>query len=307
MISHAQELRVLFPPQEKHKFIELVTKPPRDAGRAFDVWTFRELKRTATEQNILPHIAISTIHAWLKEAALKPWQFKYWLNSTDPDFERKMFDVIRLYLEPPPNSTVLCIDEKTGIQALERAFADHPMRPGKITRREFNYIRHGTRALFAALNPHTGKVFGKCFERQRSKEFLSFLIELLDREKDSGKEIHIILDNLKTHSTEEVRKYVADFCGWDWGKMTEEERKTILMKPNKRVVFHFLPIHASWLNQIEIWFSILSRGVLKRGSFQSIQELEQRILEFIQDYNQHRAKPFKWTYTGQPLAPGIPM
>lgn len=306
MIFPEAELRVLFPPQEKHSFIELVTKPPREAGRAFDVWTFRELKQTAIEQKILPRISISTIHDWLKEAALKPWQFKYWLNSTDPDFTRKMFDVIRLYLEPPPHSTVICIDEKTGMQALERAFPDKPMMKGRITRREFNYIRHGTRALFAAFHPHTGKVFGKCFERQRSQEFLIFLKEVVNREKDTGKEIHFILDNLKTHSTEEVRKYVAEFCGLRWDEMTNEERKIILQKPNKGIVFHFLPIHASWLNQIEIWFSFLTRGVLKRGSFQNLQDLETKIDEFIEDYNRYRAKPFKWTYTGQPLATGIP-
>jgi transposase len=287
---------------EKHRFIELVLKPPREVGRAFEAWSYRELQRTAIQKRIVGTIAIGTIHNWLKQAALKPWQWRYWLNSTDPLFEEKMFGIIRLYLEPPPGSVVLCVDEKTGMQALERVAPDKPMLPGKALRREFGYIRHGTRALFAAFNPHTGKVMGKIFKKHRGKEFCKFLKLIL--KKHPKVEIHLIVDNFRTHMTEEVRILVAKACGLNWKKMTQDERKQILQKPNKRVVFHFLPFHASWLNQVEIWFSFLSRDVLKRGSFPSLQDLIQKVLHYIRDYNRHRAHPFKWTYTGQPLAVG---
>ena len=125
--------------------------------------------------------------------------------------------------------------------------------------------------------------------------------------KHPGKEIHLIVDNFRTHMTEEVEKLVAQACHLNWKKMTQDERKQILQKPNKRIVFHFLPFHASWLNQVEIWFSFLSRDILKRGSFPSIQDLIQKVLHYIRDYNCHRAHPFKWTYTGQPLAVGNPV
>ena len=213
-----------------------------------------------------------------------------------------MFGIIRLYLEPPPDSVVLCIDEKTGMQALERVAPDKPILPGKPLLREFGYIRHGTRALFAGFNPHTGKVLGKIFKRHRTKEFCEFLKPVL--KKFRHKELHIIVDNFKTHMSEPVRKLVARACGLNWTKMTDEERKQILQKPNKRVVFHFLPFHASWLNQVEIWFSFLSRDVLKRGSFTGPKDLIDKVMHYIRDYDRYRAHPFKWTYTGQPLAVG---
>ena len=271
-------------------------------GRALEAWSYRELRREAIRQGIVCSISTQTIHRWLKEAALKPWQWRYWLNSTDPDFERKMFGVLRLYLEPPPRSTVLCVDEKTGIQALERVSPDKPILPGKPLLREFGYIRHGTVNLFGAFNPHTGKLLGRPSERNRAREFCEFLRWVV--RKHPRKEIHLIMDNLKTHLTEEVRKLVAKMCGLSWRKMTEEEKKGILQKPNKRIVFHFLPFHASWLNQIEIWFSFLSRDLLRRGSFTSKKDLRQKLFHYIRDYNRYRAHPFKWTYTGQPLAIG---
>lgn len=279
-------------------------KPPREVGRAFEAWSFRELRRTAIGENIFESISIGTIHNWLKEAALKPWQWKYWLNSADPLFKEKMFGVIRLYLEPPPNSIILCVDEKTGMQALERVAPDKPMLPGMPLKREFGYIRHGTRALFAAFNPHVGDVLGKIFKRHRSREFCSFLRLILKKYPDPRKEIHIIVDNFKTHMTEAVRKLVAKASGLKWKKMTKDERKQILQKLNKRIVFHFLPFHASWLNQVEIWFSFLSRDVLKRGSFTGPQDLTDKVVHYIDDYDRCRAHPFKWTYTGQPLAVG---
>ena len=271
-------------------------------GRAFDAWSYRTLQAEAVRQGIVESISLDTIWTWLHEADLKPWQWRYWLNSKDPLFEQKMFDVVRLYLEPPPNSVVLCIDEKTGMQALERVAPDYPMVAGRPTRREFGYIRHGTQTLFAAFHTQTGKVLGKIFDRHRSEEFCRFLKTVFKKFQD--REIHVILDNFKTHMTEEVRRLVATACGLDWETMTKEERKQVLQKPHKRIVFHFLPFHASWLSQVEIWFSFLSRDMLKRGNFTGKPDLKNKVYNYIDDYDHYRAHPFKWTYTGQPLAAG---
>jgi transposase len=280
-------------------------RPPREVGRAFEAWSYRLLQEEAIRQGIVDSISLDTIWRWLDGAELKPWQWRYWLNSADPFFREKMFGILRLYLEPPPQAVVLCVDEKTGMQALERVAPDKLILPGKPLLREFGYLRHGTRQLFAAFNPHKGDVFGRIFKRHRSREFSSFLRLILKRHP--GQEIHLILDNLKTHMTEAVRKLVAHASGLKWKEMTKEERKEILRKPNKRIVFHFLPFHASWLNQVEIWFSFLSRDVLKRGNFTSKQDLTDKVFDYIRDYNRHRAHPFKWTYTGQPLAVGNPI
>jgi transposase len=276
--------------------------PPREVGRAFEAWSYRLLKEEAVRQGIVKSISLDTIWTWLHEADLKPWQWRYWLNSTDPLFEQKMFGVVRLYLEPPPNSVVLCVDEKTGMQALERAAPDWAMVPGRPVRREFGYIRHGTQTLFAAFATQTGKVLGQVCDRHRSEEFCGFLKKIFRKFPD--KEIHIIVDNFKTHMTEAVRKLVALACDLDWESMTKEERKEVLQKPNKHIVFHFLPFHASWLSQVEIWFSFLSRDVLRRGNFTSKQDLRNKVYDYIDDYDRYRAHPFKWTYAGQPLAVG---
>jgi len=220
------------------------------------------------------------VRSILNEAELKPHRWHYWLNSPDPDFETKMLRVVDLYCNPPKGVRILCIDEKSQIQALERLVLDRPMTFGRIQLREFYYRRHGVLNLMAAFDVKTGKVFGRCFSRNRHEEFLEFLDGLFDFYSDEP--LICVLDNLRTHMHEEVEARVARERG--------------------RVRFQFLPTHASWLNQVEIWFARLQREVLRRGSFSGLRDLEEKIMVYIKWYNKTRAHPYRWTYRGYSLA-----
>ncbi len=201
-----------------------------------------------------------------------------WLTSLDPEFDTKQVDVCGLYLNPPENTIVVSIDEKTSIQAKQPIRRELPVEPGKPARREFEYKRHGVQALLAALLVHSGKIVGNVYDRNSRVEFLDFLNQL-ETEIPAGKHVHAILDNLQVHKTPEVKAWLEQHPRWS---------------------FHFTPTHASWLNQIELWFSILSRRLLRRGSFASQADLKTQLLGFIDRYNP-TAKPFAWTYQGKPL------
>jgi transposase len=243
------------------------SEPPEGATH----WTVRSLAERVG-------IGKSQTHAILSEADLKPHQVRSWLTSVDPDFDTKQADVCGLYLDPPDNAIVVSIDEKTGVQAKEPIRTEIAMEPGKPARREFEYRRHGTVALLAALLVHSGEVLGNVYERNSRVEFLDFL-ERLEREIPGGREVHAILDNLQVHKTAEVDAWLEAHPRW---------------------TFHFTPTHASWLNQVELFFSILSRRLLRRGIFTSKADLRAQLLAFIERYNP-TAKPFAWTYGGKPL------
>jgi transposase len=234
-------------------------------------WTVRSLAETVG-------ISKSQVHVILDDADLKPHQVRSWLTSLDPEFETKQAEVCGLYLRPPKGAIVVSIDEKTSIQAKEPLRPTIPLAPGKPERREFEYKRHGTVALLAALLVHTGEVKGGIYERNSRTEFVDFLARL-DAEIPPAKTVHAILDNLQVHKTPEV-------CEW--------------LEAHPRWRFHFTPTHASWLNQIELFFSILSRRLLRRGIFKSKDDLTTQLLSFIDRYNP-TAKPFAWTYAGKPL------
>lgn len=221
----------------------------------------------------------------MHELDLKPHQFRMWLFSSDPEFETGQADIVGLYIDPPKNAFVICIDEKTektGIQATELVHSNlpmKPMKPGRVEKREFGYKRHGTVALYAAFKVHEGKVFGKTEERHTHVKFLGFVKEVYARWGRRGKDLHFVLDNFATHKVEAVTEWV---------------------KNHPSVHLHFTPTHASWLNQIELWFSILSRQMLSKRSFKSRTDLAEQLLAFIQEYNK-TCKPFAWTYKGKPL------
>lgn len=261
--------RVKHGPEIRHKIAAEACNPPK--GRTH--WTIRDLAN---------HLGVDRglVQRVLKEETIKPHLIKYYHHSTDPEFEKKMLNIIGLYLEPPDNAVVLCVDEKTGIQALDRNQPVLPLKPhGKVKNIPFEYKRLGTTSLMAAFEVHQGTVVGKCEKRHTHQEFLSFLQRLEKIYRKRGREIHIICDNFSAHRHKKVKEWV---------------------EAQNHVFVHFTPTHASWLNQIEIWFSIMSRKVLKQGVFKSIQDLTKKIDTFIKDYNQN-AKPFAWTYTGQPL------
>lgn len=197
----------------------------------------------------------------------------------------------------------------TGIQALERIADDLPMSSGKPLAREFEYKRHGTQTLIAAIRIATGAVHAHCGDTRTEEDFSRF-IEWLIQQHPGYLAYHFVLDQLNTHKSETLVRATARLCGLaiDLGVKGEsgilksmETRETFLSKPDKSVVFHYTPKHASWMNQIEIWFGILSRKVVKRGNFRSQEELREKLLAFIGYFNATLAKPFRWTYQGKPL------
>ena len=256
-------------PEIRHKIAAEACNPP--PGRTH--WTIRDLaKHLSIDRGLVERV--------FKDEAIKPHLIKYYHHSSDPEFEEKMLNIIGLYLNPPDNAVVLCVDEKTAIQALDRRQRVLPLKPhGKVKNIPFEYKRLGTTSLLAALEVHQGTIVGKFEQRHTHQEFLAFLKHLQRTYRKKDREIHIICDNFSAHRHKKVK---------DW------------VEAQKNIFVHFTPTHASWLNQIEIWFSIMSRKVLKQGIFNSVANLIQKINEFIRDYNQN-AKPFAWTYTGKPL------
>lgn len=257
--------------QERLKIVDTACRPPEATSH----WSVRQL---ADQLRSGVGISKSQLQKILSEMDLQPHRFEMWLNSQDPDFEAKEAEIVGLYMQPPKNALVLSVDEKTGIQALGHKYADRAMRPGYPVKREFEYVRHGTRSLFAALWVHKGKVIAEAKPRHTRLEFLEFL-QHLHRVCPKRKQLHVIVDNLSTHKGDPVDHW---------------------LRRHRRVHLHFTPTHASWLNQIELWFSILSRRLLRRGIFTSTEDLVNQIMHFIQQYNR-TAKPFAWTYQGKVL------
>lgn len=214
--------------------------------------------------------APSTVHRVWQAFGLQPHRSETFKLSTDPQFVEKVRDIVGLYLDPPDRAMVLCVDEKSQIQALDRSQPLLPMRPGQVERRTHDYTRHGTTSLFAALNTATGAVIGKCYKRHRSKEFLAFLREIESRVPDDL-DIHLVMDNYATHKTQSVRNWLAKRPHWH---------------------VHFTPKGASWINQVERYFAELTQKQIRRGVHRSTEELEAAIHAHIEATND-KPKPFK--------------
>jgi len=219
----------------------------------------------------------SKVQKILKEHQLKPHKVHYWCGkSTDIEFEKKMLDVVGLYMDPPENAIVLSVDEKTQMQALDRTQIELPLRMGNPKRLTATYKRNGTVSLIAALAVHHGNVIAETIESNNAKTFLKFLKKLY--RLYPKQHLHIIADNLSVHKDKDVIKWIES---------------------KKRLTMHHTPTYSSWLNQVEIWFNILSKDVLKGGVWHSKQQLVDQLTEYIKTYNETRMNPFKWTYNGK--------
>jgi transposase len=246
-----------------------------EEGARRERWTYEELGREVG-------MSASQAHVILARAEIKPHRTDYWMMSdySRPEFEECLSEICGLYVDPPQNVLVVSIDEKTGIQAKAPTKPDRPPAPGKPARREHEYTRNGTQCLFACLNVQEGDVLGMPSKTRNRWDLIRFLDHLEDEiGLVEGQKIVAITDNLSTRGTEEVQQWLNDHPRWS---------------------FQFTPKHASWLNQVEIFFSILWRRLLKHGIFTSEHDLAQQMLAFVETYNQ-TAKPFKWTYTGKVL------
>jgi transposase len=237
-------------------------KPPNGATQ----WSTRLLARRLG----VSHTLIAK--AW-QRAGLKPHRLERYVRSTDPDFETKAADIIGLYLHPPAHAAVFCVDEKTAIQALDRRDPVLPMSPGRAERHGFEYVRHGTLSLYAALETQTGAVLGKTAARHTSSEFVAFLTDLVVSQP-KRRAIHVIADNLSAHKTPQVQAFLA---------------------AHPRVTMHYTPTYSSWLNQVELWFAKIERDVIARGIFTSVTDLARKLRRYIRQYNR-TATPFRWSY-----------
>jgi len=252
------------------------TRPPASAeGARQERWTYEQLGEAIG-------MSASQAHTILSRAEIKPHLTDYWIMSdfSQPEFEERLTEVCGLYVNPPENVLVVSLDEKTGIQAKAPTKPDKLPAPGRPARREHEYKRNGTQCLFAALKVHEGDVLAMASKTRNRFDLIRFLNHL-DSEIPAveGQKIVAVSDNLSTRGTQEVTDWLKDHPRWS---------------------FQFTPTHASWLNQVEIFFSILHRRLLKHGTFTSEDDLAEQMLAFIETYNQ-TAKPFKWTYTGKVL------
>ena len=209
-----------------------------------------------------------------RRAGYQPHRFERYMLSDDPQFEEKATDVIGLYLNPPQHAVVFAADEKTAIQALDRLDPVLPLSPGRAERHGFEYYRHGTLSLYAALNTTTGEIIGQTVPRHTSAAFVEFLTDIVETQP-RRREIHVIVDNLAAHKTKGVQAY---------------------LNAHPRVHLHFTPTYSSWLNQVELWFAKIERDLLARGIFTSLPDLARKIRRYITRYNDD-PKPIRWTYS----------
>jgi transposase len=265
--------RPRFAPEDRLKVVAAATAGPPGADTA---WSHRLLAGHLPELGI----SASQIGRILRGADLRPHLVRGWLTRpADPEFFDKAAEACALYRTCPPGAVVLSIDEKTGITARSRKHPDRPGSPGRRTRREFEYVRHGTVSIIAALNVHTDQVLTETIRRNDSDTFIRFL-RLLESCIAPGQDIHLVMDNGSSHTSKKSRSWLA---------------------AHRRFHVHHTPEHASWLSQVEIFFSTLTRRVLRRGQFTSRDDLAERIDQFVWAYGETDAKPYRWTYDGTPL------
>jgi transposase len=263
-IRHPGQKPSVITPAWQAKVLEVTRRKPKDGSTH---WSCRKLAA---------HLGVSkdTLQRLWHKAGLKPHRLERYMASDDPEFEQKAADIIGLYLHPPQHAAVFCVDEKSAIQALDRRDPVLPMSPGRAERHGFEYFRHGTLSLYAALDVRSGKVHGKTAARHTRDEFVDFLEQVVGWCKPK-QDIHVILDNLSAHKTHKVASF---------------------LQAHPKLQLHFTPTYSSWLNQVEIWFSRIQREVIARGVFSSVRDLGRKLIRYIRAYSK-TARPFHWKYS----------
>lgn len=264
--------------QTRCEIVSLACERPKDNHVAFrDVWSYQAVADALCERSG-ERVSRSTVRRVLAAGGWRPHRVRYWLHSPDPDFRVKVARICRLYKRPPEDAVVVCVDEKP-MQALARRHALHAG-PRGVLRHEFEYRRRGTCSLLAAFNVRTGEVLGRVVPHRDARALLAFMHALARRYE--GRRVYVIWDNLNVH-----------YDGRDarWTRFNQEH--------GRRFRFVHTPLHASWVNQVEIWFSILQRRILRYGSFESVTALAQDVLGFVRHWNRAEAQPFRWTFAGR--------
>ncbi len=306
-----------FTAEQVTQVLAIACEPADQSGRPINEWTGRELADELVRRNIVTSISVSQVNRYLAGAELQPHRSKYWLNTTEKDpklFEQQVQIVCQCYLEAPElyfqyNTHTVSVDEMTGIQALERNAKTKPMKPGQPARPEFEYTRHGTLCLIGNWHVVLGQMIAPTIGLTRTEEdFYRHIQQTVATEPQAG--WRFVVDNLNTHCSESLVRYVARLEGIDPSTLGQKDkagilksmasRQAFLSDGSHRIRFVYLPKHSSWLNQIEIVFGIVTRRVLRRGNFKSTEALQERLLAFIDYFNRTFAKPFRWTYTGRP-------
>jgi transposase len=266
-----------FPPEVALHLVKMACERPDDRGRSLSFWDCREMAHQLVSEGVVTSISPDTVRRILEHHQLKPWRYHLWLSPKvprDEAFAAAVREISDLYTRPlGDDEMVLCVDEKTSLQPRPRKAPTRGARPTRPVRVEHEYGRCGALNLFAAFDTRTGKVYGRTAERKRQAEFIAFL-EQLDLEIPAAiKTVHIVLDNLRMHKGKQVQAWLAK---------------------HPRFVFHHPPVHCSWMNQVEQWFSILQRKRLRIADFPDKAALAERLQAFITEWNQ-RAHPFKWS------------
>jgi transposase len=299
--------------------LALACEAPEKSGRPITHWTGSELADEAQKRGLVESISPSQVNRYLRQAALRPHKSRYWLNTHEKDpelFQAQVEMACATYHDAPQlfyqhDTHTLCVDEMTGIQALERIAPTLPMKVGRVERREFEYERHGTLSLIGNFHVVTGQLVAPTLGPTRTEEdFVRHIEQTVALDPAAG--YVFVVDNLNIHQSATLVGWVAKACGLeeDLGKKgkrgvlkSQESRQEFLEDQSHRIRFVYLPKHTSWLNQIEVVFGIVMRKVIRRGSFTSVEDLRNKLLAFIEYFNAVLAKPFKWTYNGRPLQP----